>query len=46
MLCKEGNYVVEYKRELGRRLPKKQLYVSKSCRKEKAVEYDAEGGNR
>ena len=45
-LCEEGNYVVEYKGEPSRRSPKKQLHIGKSRRKGKAVEYDAEGGNR
>jgi hypothetical protein len=45
-LCKEGNYVIKYKGELSRRSPKKQLYIGKSRRKGKAVEYDVEGGNR
>jgi hypothetical protein len=32
--------------ELNKRLSKKQLYISKSCRKGKAVKYNTEGGNR
>ena len=46
MLYKEGNHVIEYKGEPGQRSPKKQLYISKSRRKGKAVKYDAEGGTR
>ena len=46
MLCKESNHIIKYKGELSKKLPKKQLHISKSGRKGKAVEYNTKGGNR
>jgi len=45
-LYQESNYVIKYKRELSRRSPKKQLHISKSRRKGKAVEDYAESSYR
>jgi len=42
VLCKKSNYIVEYKREPSKRLSKKQLHISKSCKKGKAVKDYAE----
>ena len=45
-LYQESNYIIKYKREPSRRLPKKQLHIGKSRRKGKAVKDNVESSYR